>query len=239
MSCQRCRLRRHALLEVAVARNHVDVEVEEVEALPVVGRRVPLGGDRHADAVRDALAERPGGGLHAGSPPVLGVAWTSRLMLPEQLQVRQPDGFLLGIATAVREDVPHAGQVDQAVDEGGRVAAGQHEAVAVHPPRIDRVVAHAARPDGVRDGRHGHGRARVPGVRLLHAVHRNASQAIDDVIVLLRSVLVHKFPVLAAVQQHVQVDVLVSLHGWVRAADVQNGQTSGRVWELDNSPWNP
>mmetsp|Transcript_45337 Transcript_45337/g.61501 ORF Transcript_45337/g.61501 Transcript_45337/m.61501 type:complete len:539 (+) Transcript_45337:182-1798(+) len=213
VSCERGSLMGHALLQVAIAGNYVHVVVEHLKALLVVRRSIPLGGNGHANAVRHALPERPSRGLNAGGPTILRVAWTPGLVLPELLQVVQGDGELIGAGHLLRHDVPNAGQVDEAVDEGGRVAARQHEAVTVHPLRIDRVVLEDARPEGVRHGRQCHRRARVAGVRLLHAVHGDAAEAVDDHVVLLRGLLVHEFSVLGLMEQQVEVHILVRFHG--------------------------
>jgi hypothetical protein len=64
-----------------------------------------------------------------------------------------------------------AGEVQQRVHQHRRVAVGQHEAVAVGPVRVRRVVPQVAVPQRDGDVGHAHGRARVAGVRLLHGVH--------------------------------------------------------------------
>jgi hypothetical protein len=64
-----------------------------------------------------------------------------------------------------------AGEVQQRVDQHRPVAVGQHEAVAVEPLRIGRVVLQVAVPQGDGDVRHAHGRAGVARVGLLHRVH--------------------------------------------------------------------
>ena len=74
-----------SLHHAAVARQRVDIVVEQVEPGPVVGRREPALGDRHADAGGDPLAERAGGGLDAGCPAVLGVAGAGAVELAEAL----------------------------------------------------------------------------------------------------------------------------------------------------------
>ena len=55
-----------ALHQVAVAAKGVDVVVEQIEAGPIEMGGEPALGDRHADAVAAALAERAGRGLDAG-----------------------------------------------------------------------------------------------------------------------------------------------------------------------------
>ena len=90
----------HALLEVAVAADREDVVVGDVG--PEALAQVRLG-ERDADAVGDALAERPGGDLDARGVPVLGVARRARAPLPELLEVVELE--------------PEAGEVEHGVEE--------------------------------------------------------------------------------------------------------------------------
>ena len=59
------------------------------------------------------------------------------------------------------------------------MAHRQHEAVAVGPDGVLRVEAQEALPQGISHGSHGHGRARVAGVGLLHCVHRQGADGGD------------------------------------------------------------
>src|SRR3954454_23410968 len=84
--------------------------------------------ERHADRRRDALAERPGGGLDAGRVAVLGVAGAGGPELAEVLDVVE------------RDAVP--GEVQDRVEEHRRVARREDEAVAGGPVRVLRRMAH-------------------------------------------------------------------------------------------------
>ena len=123
-----------------------------------------LLGQRHADRVGDALAERAGRGLDARRDADLGVARRLAVQLAEVAQL------------AHRQVV--AGQVQQRVQQHRAVAVAQHEAVAVGPLRVGRVVAQVAAPQ--RDGHvgHAHRRAGVAGVGLLHGVHRQRADRV-------------------------------------------------------------
>src|SRR4051812_5283685 len=57
-------------LQVAIAADRVDVEVEDLEAGGVVAGGEPLRGDGHPDARCDPLSERAGGALHTRGPAV-------------------------------------------------------------------------------------------------------------------------------------------------------------------------
>ena len=59
------------------------------------GAQVLLG-DRHADGVGDALAERPGGGLDAGFRVVFGMAGAMGAELAEMLHRLDRDGLVTG-----------------------------------------------------------------------------------------------------------------------------------------------
>ena len=63
---------------------HVSVVVDDLVAEPRVEQ--PLG-QRHADGVAEALAERPGGRLDAGRMAVLGMAGGLGAELAEALQL--------------------------------------------------------------------------------------------------------------------------------------------------------
>ena len=56
--------------------------------------REPLARDRHADARREALAERARGRLDARRPPVLGVTRAAAIELAELLDVVERDRLL-------------------------------------------------------------------------------------------------------------------------------------------------
>ncbi len=175
---ERGRLVRDALHEAPVPGDRVDVEVEELGALAVEGRRLPDRRDRHADAGRDPLAQRAGGGLDARGPAVLGVARALRVELAEALDVVEADrGRPLDLVVGV--DRPHAGQEEQRVEQHRGVPRREHEAVAVRPDRVGGVEAQVALPQGVGQRRQRHRRPRVPRVRLLDRVHRQRPDRVD------------------------------------------------------------
>ena len=87
MAGQRRGFLANAFHHVAVAAEGVNVVVENLEAGPVVVGRQPIGGNRHAHAVSDALTERAGRGFDAGSPAVFGMAGSLAVELAELLDV--------------------------------------------------------------------------------------------------------------------------------------------------------
>ena len=154
-----------AFHHVAVAGDDIGEVVDDLVAGAVVpGRQVRLG-HGHAHGVRDALAERSRGGLHAGRIAVFGMAGRPALPLPEI-----PD---------LVEGKVVAGEMEHGVEQHGPVPAGEHEAVAVRPFGVFRVVPHEARPQHVGDGRGFHGKARMAAVGLLDGVDGQHADGVD------------------------------------------------------------
>ena len=161
----RGRLVRDALHQVAVGADRVDAVVDDLVVGPVVALGEEALGDREADAVGEALAERAGRRLDPGGVVHLGMAGRERAPLAELLQ-------LLERQVVARE-------VERGVLEDARVAGGEDEAVAVGPVRIRGVVVHHLRVEQVGDRRERHRRAGMAGVRLLHGVHRQSADGVD------------------------------------------------------------
>ncbi|GAB1459121.1 hypothetical protein MASR2M50_08950 [Thauera sp.] len=163
---ERAGLVRDAFHQAAVAEEDVGVVVDHLMAGAVELGGEDLFGERHADRVGDALAERAGGGLDAGGVAVLGVAGGLAVELAEALELLD------------RQVV--AGEVEQRVDQHRAMAVRQHEAVAVGPLGVGRVVLEVVAPEDFGDLGHAHGCARVAGVGLLHRVHREGADGAGD-----------------------------------------------------------
>ena len=163
---QRAGLVRHALHQAAVAGEDVGVVVDHRQAVAVVLRRQQLLRQGHAHAHRQALAERPGGGLHARGVADLGMARGLGVELAEVLDLLQ------------RQVV--AGQVQQRVQQHRAVAVAEHEAVAVEPVRVGGVVVQVVVPQHLGDVRHAHGHARVTAVGLLDRVHGKGADGVGE-----------------------------------------------------------
>ena len=166
VAAERARLRRDPLLEVAVGRDHVREVADHV--LAEAGGEHALA-EREADGGRDALAERPGGGLDPGRVAVLRMPRARRAELAEVLDVVE------------RDAVP--GEVQDRVQEHRRVARREHEAVARGPVRVLRRVAHDARVEQVGHRRERHRSARVARVGLLDRIHRQRADRVDAQLV--------------------------------------------------------
>jgi hypothetical protein len=156
---------RDAFHQVAIATYEVGVVVDDVLPRLVERRGQVRLRDRHPHRVPDPLSERAGGGLDARRVTQLGVSWSLRLPLPKLFQV-------------VEREVVSA-QVQAAVEQHRRVAAGQHEPVAIGPVWIGGVVPHRPREEHIGEGRQRHRRSGVTGLGLLHGVHRQRADCVD------------------------------------------------------------
>ena len=163
---QRAGFVRDALHQAAVAHEHVGVVVDDREPGPVVALREQLLGQRHADRVGEALAQRAGGGLDRGMLAGLRVSGRLRVQLAEALE--------LGHRQVV------AGQVQQRVQQHRAVAVGQHEAIAVGPARLRRIVAQEVVPQHLGDVGHAHRHAGVAGIGLLDGIHGQRTDGVRE-----------------------------------------------------------
>ncbi len=112
---------RDALHQASVTGDHERVVVDRVRSERA--GEDPLG-ERHADGVGEALAERPGRDLDAGGVAGLGVARGLRTPLAEVLEVVELE--------------PVAGEEQERVLEDRRVPRREDETVAVRPGRVGR-----------------------------------------------------------------------------------------------------
>ena len=113
---------RDAFHQAAVAGQHIGVVVDEVVAEGGVHDAL---GDREADRIAEALAERAGRGLDAGGMAVFGMAGGLGAELAEVLDL--VDGHVLV-----------AEEIEQRIEQHRAVAGRQDEAVAVGPVRVVR-----------------------------------------------------------------------------------------------------
>jgi len=150
-------------------------------ARPVVVRGQPAFHHGHAHRVGDALAQRPGGHLHARGHTVLRVARRAAAQLAELLQFVQ------------RQVV--AGEMQRGVQHHRGVARGEDKTVTVRPPGVGRIVLEKAVKDHIGQGGRTHRCARVPGIRFLDRVHRQEAESVDTAVDQFRPILrVHRFP---------------------------------------------
>ena len=140
------------------------------DLLPEDGGQVPLG-DRHADGIAQALAERAGGGLYARRDEVLGMAGRERTELPEALDLLDGHGLV-------------AEEMEQGIDQHRAVAGRKHEAVAVGPSGIGGVELQEPREQHRCNVGRAHGQAGMAGFRLLDRVHRQRADGVRHAVML-------------------------------------------------------
>ena len=122
---QRGGLRGHALHHAAVALHHVGEMVDDRVTGAIEASRQSRLGDGHADGVGEALAQRPGRGLHARRQAVLRMAGRAAAPLAEGLDL-------------VERQV-EAAEMQERVQKHAAVAGREDEAVTVRPRRVGRV----------------------------------------------------------------------------------------------------
>ena len=154
-----------ALHQVAVAREHVGVVVDDRVARAVEARRQVRLGDGHADGVGEPWPSGPVVASTPGREVALRVAGRAAAPLPEALELVE------------REVV--AGQVQQGVEQHRAVPGRQHEAVAVRPAGIGRVVPQEARPEHVGHRRGAHRQPGMARVGLLDGVDGEEADRVD------------------------------------------------------------
>ncbi len=162
MSGERRRFAPDSLHQIAIRTHRVNVKVEDFEIRAIEICRLPFAGDRHSDAVAHSLPQRPGRGFNSGSDMRFGMSRRQASQLPEALDLlhRHCEVFQ-NLALLVHP--PHLGEVQHGIEQHGRVAVGEHEAVAIQPGGIGGIVAQkflpqtighwAPVPSARRDGR--------------------------------------------------------------------------------------
>ena len=91
---------------------------------------------------------------------------------------RRPGAELAEIPDLVERHLRVAGEIEQRIEQHRAVAGRQHEAVAVRPFRIGRVVFQELREQDGCDIGCAHRQAGMAGLRLLHGVHGEATDRI-------------------------------------------------------------
>ena len=157
---------RDPLHQAPVAREDPGAMVDDLVPRPVEARRERALDDGHAHRVREPLAERAGGGLHAGGQAELRMAGGAGMELAEALDLRH------------RQVV--AREVQQGVDQHRAVAVREHEAVPVRPRGVRGVVAEMSVPERLRDVRHPHRHPGVAGLRAFDRVHRERAHRVRE-----------------------------------------------------------
>ena len=162
---QRDGLLADAFHEAAVAGDHVGEVVDDIGAET---RREKTFGEREADRVADALAERAGGRLDAGGVAVFGMARGLGAELAEILQV-------------IQRHVRIAGEIKQRIQQHRAVAGRQDEAIAVGPMRLLRIELQEFGEQNRGDVGHAHRHTGMAEVRLFDRIHGQGPDGIRHV----------------------------------------------------------
>ena len=167
MPGERDRLLADTLHEIAVGGERVGMMVHELR--PERGGKVAFG-DRHADRVTEALAERAGRRLHPRRHEILGMAGRQRAKLAEALDLL--DRHLLV-----------AEEMEQRVDQHRAVAGRKHETVAVGPGGIGGIELQEPGEQHGRDVGRSHRQTGMAGFRLFDRVHGERADGIRHALV--------------------------------------------------------
>ena len=159
------RLVADAFLQAAVAGDHVGEMIDEIGA--VAGSKHALG-QRHADGGRDALSKRAGRRLDAKRMAIFGMSGGAAAQLAKALQFLDRHVFV-------------AEQVMQRILQHRAVPGRKHEAVAIRPVGRRRIDVDEAAEQHRRDVGHAHRHARMAGIGLLDAVHRQCANGVRHV----------------------------------------------------------
>ena len=164
MSRERGGLGGDSFHEISIAHNPEDPVIQKVGVVLEPGLHHSLR-ERHADPVREALAERAGRGLDARHKAVLRMTGGLRAPLAEPLQFLHREVELE--------------KMEERVEQHGRVPGGEHEPVAIRPQGVARIESHVFRPEYVRHIRGAHRSARVSRFRLLDGVGGQELDRVD------------------------------------------------------------
>ena len=162
MARQADRLLADALLQAAVAQHDPGAVIDQITA-ELSGQRAFR--QRHANGGGQALAQGAGRGLDALGMAVFRMAGGDRAPLAE-------------IPDLIQRHVLVPGQVQQAVEQHGRVPVRQHEAVTVGPVGIGRIelqVVAEQHGGGIGHAHRGAGMAAVGGV---HGINGQRADAV-------------------------------------------------------------
>ena len=154
---QRTGFVRNAFHQAAVADEGVSIVIDHVQAGLVEFGGQQFFGQRHAHGVGEALTQRAGGGFDARRDVDFRMARGLGMQLAELFQIFH------------RQVV--ACEVQQRILQHRTVAVRQHEAVAIGPFRICRIMAIVAGPQSDSDIGHSHRHAWVAGIGLLNCIH--------------------------------------------------------------------
>ena len=121
-------------------------------------------GQSHAHSISEALPKRPGRRFDTRGHTELRVAGSPRMQLPKALEFLD------------RQIV--AGEMQQSVDQHRPMPVRQHEAVAVDPVGIGRIVLQVVTPEYLGNVGHAHRHPRVAGIGGLDGIDGEKAQRV-------------------------------------------------------------
>src|SRR4030095_11873351 len=168
----------NAFHHATVTADGVDVVVEDFKTWFVVWWGEPFLGNGHANAGRDTLSERAGGGFHSRDPMIFRMAWRFAVELPKPANIGQADRWMsdVFIGGVHRLD---AGKVKSRPEQHGSVAIRKDESVAVRPDRVLRIKTHDAIPNRINQRGQRHWCTGMSGSRLLDCVDGKRADRVD------------------------------------------------------------
>ncbi len=161
---QRAHFMRDTFHQATITRKHVGKVIDDFEifAVELCGQRAL--GNRHAHAIGEALAKRACGGFNSRRVTKFGMAGGTGVKLAEIFQVLDTEVI--------------SGQMQQRVDQHRTMAIGEHEAVAIDPVRVSRVVSQVIMPEHFGDIGHSHRSAGVSRIGFLDCIHAQGTDRI-------------------------------------------------------------
>ena len=160
---------RDAFHEATVAHESIGMVIDDGMTVAVEFGGQHFFGNRHSNGVGDALAERAGGRFDAGGVAIFRVTRRAAVQLTELFEV-----FDAQVVAA---------QVEQRVEQHRAVAVRQHEAVAVWPGRVGRIVAEMLAPEHFGNFGHTKRHAGMAGVGLLDGVHGQGANGAGNFVI--------------------------------------------------------
>src|SRR5215472_4817174 len=107
---------------------------------------------------------------------------TLAVELAEALDLRERDRRRIR-DLPVGADLFHSRQVQQGIEEHGRVPVGKNKAVAIRPDRILWIITQDALPQGISHGGQRHRRSWMAGIGLLYCIHGQSANGVDGELI--------------------------------------------------------
>src|SRR6266853_6900017 len=174
--------RGNTLHHVAIAAKCPDVVIEQLKSGAIKILRQPALSYGHTHAVGNALSKRSGGCLDARSQTVFWMARRFTAQLPKVLNLVERNGQCVE-NFALWTHFANASEMQQRVQQHRGVSIGEHEAIAIRPDRIFRVIAQKLLPQAIGYRSQRHRSAWVARVCFLYRVHRKSSNRIDTQLI--------------------------------------------------------